>query len=254
MTLKAAAAGLDLGGGKAVIIGDPEVDRSEPLLEAYGRVVETLGGAYITAEDVGTTVEDMAVVARTTAHVKGLPIEEGGSGDPSPMTARGVFASMRAVAAHLWGDPVLVGRTVAIQGVGKVGAALAEMLAGTGADLIVADVDSEKCADVAKRTGAVTVDPEKILEVPCDILAPCALGGALSGESIPRLECRTVVGSANNQLATRDDAARPAAAGILYAPDFVVNAGGIVNISWNSTQTRTRRHGRANGWTGSSIG
>jgi len=231
MTLKAAAAGLDLGGGKAVIIGDPGADRSDALLEAYGRVVETLGGAYVTAEDVGTTVEDMAVVARSTTHVKGLPIEQGGSGDPSPMTARGVVASMRAVAAYLWDDPALAGHTVAIQGVGKVGAALAEMLADGGANLIVADVDTERCGEVAERTGALAVDPEKILQVRCDVFAPCALGGALSAESIPRLECQSVVGSANNQLATREDAGRLAEAGILYAPDFVVNAGGIVNIS-----------------------
>jgi glutamate dehydrogenase/leucine dehydrogenase len=231
MTLKSAAAGLDLGGGKAVIIGDPDVDRSDDLLEAYGRVVDSLAGRYVTAEDVGTTVEDMTVVARRTTHVKGLPMREGGSGDPSPMTARGVVASMRAVAVNLWGDPSLAGRVVAIQGVGKVGGALADLLVGADVELIVADIDDESVDAVAARTGAKSVAPEDLLSVPCDILAPCALGGVLSELTVPDLQCTAVVGSANNQLAARDDADRLAAVGVLYAPDFVANAGGIVNIS-----------------------
>ena len=231
MTLKAAAAGLDLGGGKAVIIGDSDVLGTEALFEAYGRVVDSLGGRYITAEDVGTTVEDMAVVARRTRHVKGLPLDMGGSGDPSPMTARGVHVSMRAVAAHLWGSPSLAGRRVAVQGVGKVGAALVELLAADGADVIVADVDRDSLEEVVAATGATVVAPEAILSASCDILAPCALGAVLSASTIPDLRCAAIVGSANNQLATRDDAVRLADVGILYAPDFVANAGGIVNIS-----------------------
>lgn len=231
MTMKAAAAGLDLGGGKAVIIGDPEQLSTEALLEAYGRAVDRLCGTYVTAEDVGTTVEMMTVVARRTRHVKGLPRELGGSGDPSPMTARGVHGSMRAVADHLWGDPSLHGRTVAIQGVGKVGAPLAERVAAEGARVLIADIDTEDVKTVADRIDAEIVDPERILEVNCDILAPCAMGAVLSESSIPRLNCVAVVGSANNQLAEDADAARLAARGILYAPDYVVSAGGIVNIA-----------------------
>lgn len=231
MTLKSAAAGLDLGGGKAVIIGDPDTHRTEALLEVYGRVVENLNGRYITAEDVGTTVEDMTVVARRTSHVKGLPVAAGGSGDPSPMTARGVRASMRAVAVELWGDPSLAGRTVAIQGVGKVGAALAEILVADGAEVMIADVDLEAVDKVAGQLDAGVVPPDEILAARCDILAPCALGAVLSEATIPDLRCFAVVGSANNQLATRNDARRLARAGVLYAPDFLVNAGGVVNIS-----------------------
>lgn len=231
MTLKSAAAGLDLGGGKAVIIGEPDTHRTESLLEAYGRAVESLNGRYITAEDVGTTVEDMTVVARRTSHVKGLPVAAGGSGDPSPMTARGVRASMQAVAVELWGDPSLVGRTIAIQGVGKVGGALAEILVADGADVVIADVDSETIDKVAGQLDTTVVAPQAILSTPCDILAPCAMGAVLSETTIPDLRCSAVVGSANNQLATRIDAERLAGEGVLYAPDFLVNAGGVVNIS-----------------------
>lgn len=231
MTMKAAAAGLDLGGGKAVIVGDPERITTDALLEAYGNVVDRLCGAYVTAEDVGTTVEMMTVVARRTRHVKGLPREMGGSGDPSPMTARGVHVSMRAVAEHLWGGSSLQGRTVAIQGVGKVGAPLAERVAAEGARVVIADVDTEDVKTLAEKIGAEIVEPDRILEVDCDVLAPCALGSVLSEASIPRLNCAAVVGSANNQLAEDADADRLAERGILYAPDYVVNAGGIVNIA-----------------------
>lgn len=231
MTMKAAAAGLDLGGGKGVIIGDPERISNDALLEAYGRAVDRLCGTYVTAEDVGTTVEMVTVVARRTRHVKGLPREMGGSGDPSPMTARGVHGSMRAVADHLWGDPSLRSRTVAIQGVGKVGAPLAERVAAEGARVVIADIDTEDVNSVATKIDAEVVDPDRILEIECDILAPCALGAVLSEHSIPRLNCASVVGSANNQLAEDADADRLAARGVLYAPDYVVNAGGIVNIA-----------------------
>jgi glutamate dehydrogenase/leucine dehydrogenase len=231
MTLKAAAAGLDLGGGKAVILGDPDHIGSEALFEAYGRVVDSLGGRYITAEDVGTTVEDMAVVARRTRYVKGLPLDMGGSGDPSPMTARGVQVSMRAVAAHLWNSPSLAGSRIAVQGVGKVGGALVGLLTAEGADVLIADIDRDAVEEVADLTGAKIVPHDDILSTPCDVLAPCALGAVLSRTTIPELRCAAIVGSANNQLATREDAMRLAEAGILYAPDFVANAGGIVNIS-----------------------
>lgn len=231
MTMKSAAAGLDLGGGKAVIIGDPERITNDALLEAYGTAVDRLCGAYVTAEDVGTTVEMMTVVARRTRHVKGLPREMGGSGDPSPMTARGVHGAMRAVAEHLWGNSSLQDRTVAIQGVGKVGAPLAERVAAEGAKVVIADIDTEDVKTLAEKIGAEIVEPDRILEADCDILAPCALGAVLSEASIPRLNCAAVVGSANNQLAEDADADRLADRGILYAPDYVVNAGGIVNIA-----------------------
>lgn len=231
MTLKAAAAGLDLGGGKGVIIGDPDEIGDDELFEAYGRLVDTLAGTYVTAEDVGTTVADMVVVRRVTEHVKGLPIEMGGSGDPSPMTARGVLASMHAVADHLWNESTLDGVTVAVQGVGKVGAAVAELAAGEGARVVVADIEPEAVRAVCDRTGAEAVSPGEVLSIRCDILAPCALGSVLSARTIPDLRCSAVVGSANNQLANRSDADLLADAGILYAPDFVVNAGGIVNIA-----------------------
>jgi leucine dehydrogenase len=231
MTMKAAAAGLDLGGGKAVILGDPDLISTDALLEAYGRAVDRLCGAYVTAEDVGTTVEMMAVVARRTRHVKGLPLDMGGSGDPSPATARGVHMSMRAVADHLWGDPSLRDRTVAVQGVGKVGAPLAARVAGEGARVVIADIETEVVQTLAAEIDAEIVDPDRILEVECDILAPCAMGAVLSTQSIPVLNCRAVVGSANNQLAEDADANRLATRGILYAPDYVVNAGGIVNIA-----------------------
>lgn len=231
MTLKSAAAGLNLGGGKAVIIGDPDLIATDALLEAYGRAVDRLCGAYVTAEDVGTTVEMMAVVARRTRHVKGLPLDMGGSGDPSPATARGVHVSMRAVADHLWGDPSLRNRTVAIQGVGKVGSLLAERVAGEGARVVIADIESEVVQSLAHKLGAEFVEPDHILDVECDFLAPCAMGAILSARTIPHLNCRAVVGSANNQLAEDTDAGRLAEHDILYAPDYVVNAGGIVNIS-----------------------
>ena len=231
MTYKAAAAGLALGGGKAVIVGDPHTDKSESLLEAYGRGVDALGGAYITAEDVGTTVEDMTVVRRTTGHVTGLPVEMGGSGDPSPATAHGVVAAMRAVVDRVWGTRSLEGRSVAVQGVGKVGAVLVELLAAEGVGLVVADVDRAATEWARSECGAAVVPPDEILFQEVDLLAPCALGGVIDAATVPRLRCRAVVGSANNQLAGDTDARRLADAGVLYAPDFVVNAGGIINIS-----------------------
>lgn len=231
MSLKSAAAGLHLGGGKAVIIGDPELGKTPDLLRAYGRIVDSLGGRYVTAEDVGTTVDDMTIVAEETRWVTGLPLEKGGSGDPSPFTARGVVAAMRAAAAYLWGEPELAGRRVAIQGVGKVGRALAGLLHHQGVELVVSDIDPQVAEPVAAETGAQVVDTHEILSVRCDILAPCALGGVLSASTIPNLRCEAVVGSANNQLVEEDDAALLNEAGILYVPDFVANAGGVINIS-----------------------
>ncbi len=231
MTLKSAAAGLDLGGGKAVIIGDPATIKTERLLRAYGQIVESLGGRYITAEDVGTTTSDMAMISRETDAVAGLPEELGGSGDPSPATARGVMASILAVAEHLWGSEDLTGRTVAVQGVGKVGSSLVERLTKAGATTVITDINPSALAQVSADNGSTIVGLDEIYDVDCDIFAPCALGGSLNESSIPRLRATAVVGSANNQLATEADADRLAQRGITYAPDFLVNAGGIINIA-----------------------
>ncbi len=230
MTYKAAAAGLDLGGGKAVIIGDPEEIRSERLLRAYGRMIDSLGGRYVTAEDVGTTTRDMEIVHRETRWALGLPEAAGGGGDPSPATARGVLAAIKAVARRLWSTDDLTGRRVAIQGVGKVGSALVELLTAAGAECVVADFHGEAADRMAATFGAKVVAVDEILATDCDVLAPCALGGVLDDTTIPSLACRAVVGSANNQLATEEDDNRLASRGILYAPDFVVNAGGLINV------------------------
>lgn len=230
MSLKASVAGLPLGGGKAVIIGDPTNDKSPDLLSAYGRVVDSLSGRYVTAEDVGTTVEDMVTVRSTTRWVTGLPGAIGGSGDPSPMTARGVVAAMRAVAARLWGGS-LAGRRVVVQGAGKVGGELVRRLRIADADVTVSDIVEDAAADLAAELGIATVAPEAALSAPCDILAPCALGAVLSPDTIPSLSCAAVVGSANNQLLASDDADRLDQRGIVYVPDFVANAGGIINIA-----------------------
>ena len=234
MTLKAAAAGLDLGGGKAVICApagglDESALRRAALLD-FGDVVEELDGEYITAEDVGVTPQDLCVVAERTSHVTGLPAEHGGSGDPSPFTAMGVEAAMRACCAQRFGTPDLAGRRFAVIGLGHVGAHLAGRLARAGGELVVTDIDDAKRA-LAAELGAEWVEPDAALEVGCDVLAPCALGGTISEETIDALDCAIVCGSANNQL-VRDslaDALRERE--ILYAPDFIANAGGLIHVA-----------------------
>ncbi len=231
MTYKHAAAGLDQGGGKAVIIGDPATLRSDELILAYARFVDGLAGRYVTAEDVGTTQADMDLIRSVTPHVSGVSEQLGGSGDPSPATALGVLWAMKAVAEKLWQDPSLAGRHVSINGVGKVGGALADHLHAEGARLTVADVRPQAADAVSARTGAEVVAPDASHAVPCDVYAPCALGGALSADTIPELRAAAVCGCANNQLATPQDAQRIAESGVLYAPDYVVNAGGVINIA-----------------------
>ena len=231
MSLKSAAAGLDLGGGKAVIIGDPDQHKTEHLLRAYGRVVDSVGGRYITAEDVGTTTGDMVMIRRETEHVAGLSIEHGGSGDPSPATARGVMAALQQLAVRLWGDEELADRTIAIQGVGKVGTSLAERLTKAGATVVACDVNDAALEKVHREYGTTIVATDEIWDVDCDVFSPCAMGGALNEQTIPRLRCEAVVGAANNQLATPEDANRLADRGITYVPDFVANAGGVINIA-----------------------
>ena len=232
MTYKAAAAGLDLGGGKAVIFGDPTRDKTEALLRAYARYVDALGGRYLTAEDVGTTQDDMDLVRKETRFVTGVSRELGGSGDPSEATAYGVLWAMKAVAVHLWGDASLSGRHVALAGVGKVGRALLGHLVAEQARVTVADVSPATVERAVTEAGVEAVAVEKVHAVDCDIYAPCALGGVLNADTIPELRCAVVVGSANNQLADGTASARQLAdAGVLYAPDFVTNAGGILNIA-----------------------
>jgi leucine dehydrogenase len=231
MTYKHAACGNDLGGGKAVIIGDPRAIRSDELVLAYGRFVDRLCGRYLTAEDVGTTQADMDLIHTVTPHVTGVSESLGGSGDPSPATAWGVLNAMRAVAERLWGSPALDGRHVAISGVGKVGADLARLLVTEGARLTIADVRSDTVAAVAAETGAAVVEPGEVHTVACDVLSPCALGAVLSEATIPQLQCAAVCGCANNQLATDADGERLADRDVLYAPDYVVNAGGVINIA-----------------------
>jgi leucine dehydrogenase len=231
MTYKHAVCGNDLGGGKAVILGHPAELRSEALFRAFGRFVEGLSGRYLTAEDVGTTQADMDIISRETRHVTGVSESLGGSGDPSPATAWGVLWAMKAVAERLWGTPSLSGRHVCISGVGKVGAALAEHLAAEEAKLTVADVNTAAVDAVVARDGAGAVAPEGAHAVACDIFSPCALGAVLNATTIPELHCDAVVGSANNQLAELDDAERLRQRGIVYAPDFVANAGGVINIA-----------------------
>ena len=231
MTYKAAAAGLDLGGGKAVIIGDPHRDKSEALFLAYARAVDSLGGRYITAEDVGTTPHDLEIVMRGTRHITGKPPSAGGSGDSAPATAFGIYEGMRACVAEAYGSPSLDGRTVAIQGYGKVASNLARNVIEGGARIVVAEPNPEAC-QAASLAGATIVELDEIYDVECDVFSPCALGGVLNADTIPRLRCGVVAGGANNQLLEPADADRLKAAGILYAPDYVINAGGLVNLSF----------------------
>ncbi len=230
MTYKAAAAGLNLGGGKAVILGDPKRDKSEALFRSFGRYVDSLGGLYITAEDVGTDMEDMELILTETRWVTGVSPAHGGSGDPSPVTAFGVLQGMKAAAKWQFGEPELVGRSVAIQGLGSVGFHLARYLKEEGAQVFGSDID-EEAKEKASQLGVEILPSDQILEVDCDFLAPCALGAVLNPDTIPKLQCKVVAGAANNQLdrASRDGQALHER-GILYAPDFVINAGGLINV------------------------
>src|ERR687889_1314534 len=232
MTYKNAVAGLDHGGGKAVIIGDPAKDKTPELLLAYGRFVESLGGRYVTACDVGTYVQDMDVVAETTRFATGRSPENGGAGDSSVLTAFGVFQGMRAAAQHLWGEPTLAGRTVAVAGVGKVGSWLVGHLVEDGAHVVVTDVDPDAVARVRSRFPDVraVADTAALVRTPHDVYAPCALGGALDPDTVALLPAQIVCGGANNQLATPEVAALLVERGILYAPDYLVNAGGVIQV------------------------
>lgn len=225
MTYKSAVAGLPLGGAKSVIIADPKGLDRERLFLAHGRFVESLGGRYLTAEDVGTSTADMAIVRRETKHVAGVE----GEADPSPFTAHGVVRAMQAASRWRWGTDDLRGRAIALQGCGNVGSALGRELHRAGARLIVSDLDGQRAERLAAECGARVAGPSDIVSVEADVFAPCALGGALNPDTIPRLRVAVVAGAANNQLAGPNDGAALAARGILYAPDFVANAGGVLS-------------------------
>ena len=229
MTYKSAAADLPLGGGKAVIIADPHTQKTEVLLRAYGRFVETLGGRYLTTTDVGSTGRDMEYIRQETKHVVGLPTTAGGSGDTSIMTGLGVYMGMKACAREVWGSDSLQGRKIAMQGFGKVALQTAHHLLKEDAQLVVTDV-YESALDRARNLGLKVVAPDNIYDLESDIFSPCALGGVLNGDTIPRLKCRMVAGGANNQLLDESEGAELQRRGILYAPDYVINAGGIINV------------------------
>jgi leucine dehydrogenase len=231
MTLKAAAAGLDLGGGKAVLCSDGELDngRRHELMLDLGEVVESLDGRYITAEDVGTGTEDMAAIRARTSHVVGLPVALGGSGDPSPITARGVEAAIRACCERRFGSRDLSGRSICVVGLGHVGSRLAERVLAAGAEVIATDIDADK-RRLAAKLGAGWIDPGAAMTAACDVLAPCALGGAIDSDNLGSLRCEIVCGSANNVLAEERLAEGLASREILYAPDFIANAGGLINV------------------------
>ncbi|MYC30446.1 MAG: Glu/Leu/Phe/Val dehydrogenase [Chloroflexi bacterium] len=230
MTYKSATAGLSMGGGKGVIIADPNTQKTEALLRAYGRFVDTLGGRYLTTTDVGSTGRDLEFVSQETEHVVGLPLSLGGSGDTSVMTGLGVYMGIKACARETWGSDSLRGKTVAMQGFGKVAYNTAQHLLEEDAQLFVTDV-YEGALEKARGLGVEVVSTEEIYDVPCDIFSPCALGGVLNSHTIPRLTCSIVAGGANNQLLTEADGEELHRRGILYAPDYVVNAGGIINVS-----------------------
>jgi leucine dehydrogenase len=228
MTYKNAVAGLNLGGGKAVIIGDPKMQAGrETLFRAHGRFVDSLGGRYVTAEDVGTSPNDMEYVRMETDYVAGLT---GLSGDPSPVTAHGVFRAIQASAQQRWGSDDLTGKTVSLQGCGHVGYYLAKELAAAGASLVVTDIDPGKVRSVVEDTRAKAVAPDEIYGVKADIFAPCALGGIINDDTIPQLKVEIVAGGANNQLLEERHGDELESRGILYAPDYVANAGGVINV------------------------
>ncbi|CAI8003659.1 Leucine dehydrogenase [Geodia barretti] len=229
MTYKSAAAGLHFGGGKGVIIGDPHKVKSEALMRAYGRSVDTLGGRYLTTTDVGTTARDLEFMRQETRHVTGLPVSLGGSGDTSIMTGLGLYMGMKACAEEVWGNGGLRGKTVAVQGFGKVASHLCEHLMEEDTRIVVTDV-FEDALDRARDWGLEVTSPNSIMTTDCDIFAPCALGGVLNSQTIPQLKCRVVAGGANNQLLSDDDGEELHRRGILYAPDYIINAGGIINV------------------------
>ncbi|AGN37016.1 branched-chain amino acid dehydrogenase [Bacillus paralicheniformis] len=231
MTYKNAAAGLNLGGGKTVIIGDPRKDKNEEMFRAFGRYIQGLNGRYITAEDVGTTVEDMDIIHDETDFVTGISPAFGSSGNPSPVTAYGVYKGMKAAAKEAFGTDSLEGKTVAVQGVGNVAYNLCRHLHEEGAKLIVTDINKEAVERAVAEFGARAVDPDDIYSQECDIYAPCALGATINDDTIPQLKAKVIAGAANNQLKETRHGDQIHDMGIVYAPDYVINAGGVINVA-----------------------
>lgn len=231
MTYKNAAAGLNLGGGKTVIIGDPRKDKNEEMFRAFGRYVQGLNGRYITAEDVGTTVADMDIIHDETDYVTGISPAFGSSGNPSPVTAYGVYVGMKAAAKEAFGSDSLEGLTVAVQGVGNVSYTLCKHLHEEGAKLIVTDINKDSVARAVEDFGAKAVDINDIYSVECDIFSPCALGAIINDETIPQLKAKVIAGAANNQLRETRHGDQISELGIVYAPDYVINAGGVINVA-----------------------
>src|SRR5699024_5349944 len=229
MTYKNAAAGLNLGGGKAVIIGDPRKDKSEAMFRAFGRYVKSLNGLYITAEDVGTSEQDMDYIHMETNHVTGT--SSGGFGDPSPITALGIYRGMKSAAKFAFDSDDLSNKTVAVQGVGQVAYELCRYLHEEGANLIVTDINEQAVARAVNNFGAKSVAPDEIYDVDCDIYAPCALGGTINDSTLLRLKAKVIAGSANNQLQEDKHGDILHEKGIVYAPDYVINSGGVINVA-----------------------
>ncbi|SIS36964.1 Leu/Phe/Val dehydrogenase [Salimicrobium flavidum] len=231
MTYKNAASGLNLGGGKTVIIGDPKQDKNEEMFRAFGRYIQGLNGRYITAEDVGTTVQDMDLIYEETNFVTGISPAFGSSGNPSPITAYGVYKGMKAAAKEGFGTDDLKGRTIAVQGIGNVAFNLCRYLHEEGAHLIVTDINQEAVDRACEEFGARAVDPDDIYDVDCDIYAPCALGATLNDDTIPRIKAKVIAGAANNQLKDASHGDILFEKGIVYTPDYVINAGGVINVA-----------------------
>ncbi len=231
MTYKNAAAGLNLGGGKTVIIGDPRKDKNPEMFRAFGRYIQGLNGRYITAEDVGTTEQDMDYIQMETDFVTGTSSADGSSGNPSPVTAYGVYKGMKASAKEAFGSDSLAGKTIAVQGLGNVAYTLCEYLHEEGAKLVVTDINDQAVKRVVDAFGATAVDPGAIYDVDCDIYAPCALGATVNDDTIPRLKASVIAGSANNQLKSSKHGDILHEKGIVYAPDYVINAGGVINVA-----------------------
>ncbi|MDX8359661.1 MULTISPECIES: branched-chain amino acid dehydrogenase [unclassified Cytobacillus] len=231
MTYKNAAAGLNLGGGKTVIIGDPRTDKNEEMFRAFGRYIQGLNGRYITAEDVGTTVADMDLIHEETDFVTGISPAFGSSGNPSPVTAYGVYRGMKAAAKEAFGTDSLEGKVIAVQGVGNVAFNLCKHLHEEGAQLIVTDINKEAVQAAVEQFGAQAVDPDDIYSVDCDIYAPCALGATINDDTIPKLKAKVIAGAANNQLREPRHGDTIHDLGIVYAPDYVINAGGVMNVA-----------------------
>ena len=231
MSLKASISGLKLGGGKAVIIGDSKKDKTEALMRRFGAFVDSLGGKYITAEDVGMSTKDMEYVRMETEHVTGVPESLGGSGDPSPVTAYGVYMGMKAAAKYKWGSDNLFDKKIIVQGVGNVGENLVRYLTQEGAYIMIHDINKERLDDISKQYGANIIKNDNIFGVDMDIYAPCALGATVNPDSIKKLRCEIIAGGANNQLENEvRDSELCSEKGIIYAPDFLINAGGLINV------------------------